>query len=245
MQTNRIRLSESRMLSTNTRWCRFETITPNALHFRPGEFIALHLQDAQGEFKRSYSIANLSNNPDGNSSLEIVASFVEGGRATHWLWQAPIGSECEYSGPHGQLLVPDVLPTRLFLVATGTGLAPYRAMLMQAQERLAAMPGAQIFVLFGVRTRAEAFFLDDFRALAAAEPRFQFRLCLSREAPAADDECQSRVSTALTDYSPSAETDLVYLCGNPAMVDEVYEAMKIRGFTFRNVKREKYVFTRT
>lgn len=243
MLTIPIRLTDSVMLSRNVRRLRFVRSDGGTFSYRPGEFVSLHLLDDSGEiYKRSYSIATVADNPAAAETLELVASFVDNGRATRWFWSAQPGAEIAYAGPHGQLVWPEVLPKRLLLIATGTGVAPYRSMLKQMQPAL--QQGLQVELLFGVRDQAEAFYLDDFRAQAAAFPNFRFSLCVSRAAVTASDEYAGRVTDRLQQLNPQADGDLVYLCGNPAMVDEVFERLKTIGFGVKTVKREKYIFSR-
>ena len=243
MQTQSIRLIDNQPISENARVLRFKKIDGSAFSFRPGEFVSLHIPSADGEvLKRSYSVATLTETPDNADILEVVASFVENGRATHWFWHTPAGAEIEFAGPHGQLVLPTEAPSRLILIATGTGVAPYRSMLAQMRPWLAQ--GLPIHVLFGVRQRNEAFYLEDFRAQARAFPSFSFTLCMSRESSDAADEYHGRVTGRLAELHPNAESDLVYLCGNPAMVDEVFANLKEKGFGVRSVRREKYVFAR-
>ena len=243
MQTFPIELVENAPISANTRLLRFKRTDGSGFAFRPGEFVSLHIPDENGEIlKRSYSIATLTENPLDAEVLELVASFVENGRATKWFWQAKPGVEIVYAGPHGQLVLPEEKPGRLILMATGTGVAPYRSMLHQLRPWLEQ--GLEVHVLFGVRERQEAFYLDDFRATAKAHPNFHFSLCLSRQQAETDDEFSGRVTARLAELVPNMERDLVYLCGNPAMVDETYAMLKAAGFGVRSVRREKYVFSR-
>ena len=238
-----IRLTDSVMISRNVRRLRFVRSDGGTFAYRPGEFVSLQLPDENGEiFKRSYSIATVADDPAAATELELVASHVEHGKATRWFWHAAPGSEIAYAGPHGQLVWPETLPKRLLLIATGTGVAPYRSMLKQMQPALQS--GLQVELLFGVREQAEAFYLDDFRAQAAAFPGFHFTLCVSRAAVSAPDEFAGRVTDKLQQLQPQASDDLVYLCGNPAMVDEVFERLKGVGFGVKTVKREKYIFSR-
>lgn len=241
--TTAIRLEHSAMISSNTRQLRFRSME-QGFSFRPGEFVSLILNDEQGEFRRSYSIATVTPTPESADTLELVASHVEGGRATRWLWQAELGAEVQFAGPNGMLTLPEQLPKRLFLIATGTGVAPYRAMLLQI-ERALADGQQQIHVLFGARNRDEGIFADDFRALAQKLPNFHFHYCLSREAAQAGDEFSGRVTQKLDNFAPDVNTDVVFLCGNPAMVDEVYDGLKTRGFGPKAVRREKYIFSRS
>lgn len=243
MQTFPIQLTANEPISSNTRVLRFKKTDGSAFAFRPGEFVSLHIPDENGEIlKRSYSIATLTDKPESFDTLELVASHVENGRATRWFWQTAPGAEIAYAGPHGQLVLPPEKPGRLILMATGTGVAPYRSMLRQMQPWLEE--GLPVHVLFGVREREEAFYLDDFRAQAKAYPSFTFSLCLSRQQAEADDEFPGRVTAKLAELTPDMEKDLVYLCGNPAMVDEVFGMLKELGFGVRSVRREKYVFSR-
>lgn len=243
MQTHGIRLIDNQPISENTRVLRFEKIDGSGFSFRPGEFVSLHIPGSNGEIiKRSYSIATLTDTPENAAVLEVVASFVENGRATHWFWHTDTGAEIEFAGPHGQLVMPTEKPGRLILIATGTGVAPYRSMLTQMKPWLEqSLP---IHVLFGVRHRNEAFYLEDFRAQARAFPSFSFTLCVSRESSRAADEYHGRVTGRLAELEPNAASDLVYLCGNPAMVDEIFAELKEKGFGVRSVRREKYVFAR-
>ncbi len=243
MLTTAIRLTDNQLISRNTRLLRFVRSDGGHFSYRPGEFISLHLPDENGEvFKRSYSIASVADNPAAADSLELVASFVENGRATRWFWQAQPGVEIAFAGPHGQLVWPEAPPKRVMLIATGTGVAPYRSMLKQMQPALAQ--GVQVEVLFGVRDAADAFFVDDFRQQAAAFANFRFSLCVSRGDVGGADMFTGRVTQRLRDLNPQADQDLVYLCGNPAMVDEVFEQLKTVGFGVKTVKREKYIFSR-
>ncbi len=241
--TTTIRLEHSYMISSNTRHLHFR-LPEHSFSYRPGEFVSLILHDEQGEFRRSYSIASVHNDPTSASDIELVASHVDNGRATRWLWQAAPGTELQFAGPHGQLTLPDALPKRLFLIATGTGVAPYRSMLRQIDAAL-SKGEHEIHVLFGARNRAEAIFIDDFRRLASHNPHFHFHFCLSRETANADDEFSGRVTQKLQTFNPDVATDVVFLCGNPAMVDEVYEGLKARGFGPKAVRREKYIFSRS
>lgn len=243
MLTTPIRLIDSTMISRNVRRLRFAHRDGGHFSYRPGEFVSLHLPGENGEpLKRSYSIATLADDARAADTLELVASHVENGRATRWFWQAQPGAEIAFAGPHGQLVWPEHVPQRLILIATGTGVAPYRSMLKQMQPAL--QQGLTVELLFGVRDASEAFYLEDFRQQAAAFTHFGFTLCMSRAPATAADEFAGRVTARLQQLAPQPDRDLVYLCGNPAMVDEVFEQLKAIGFGVKTVKREKYIFSR-
>ena len=39
-------------------------------------------------------------------------------------------------------------------------------------------------------------------------------------------------------------SDIVYLCGNPGMIDDAYALLKAAGFGVQQVRREKYLSAR-
>ena len=49
------------------------------------------------------------------------------------------------------------------------------------------------------------------------------------------------VQDVLPEFAPSAEGDIAYLCGNPNMVDTMFDALKNAGLPVPHVRREKYV----
>jgi ferredoxin-NADP reductase len=171
---------------------------------------------------------------------------VEGGFATVKLQGLNPGDMVEASGPYGRFVLRDDPPCRYLLVATGTGVTPYRAMLPRLREMLAA-GDYRVDLLLGVRTPSELLYGDDFKAMAADYENFSFHACYSRTAPEVPSawECQGYVQTRLADLGVSPETDIAYLCGNPGMVDEAADFLKAAGFGIKSIRREKYLSART
>ena len=219
----------------------FRRADGTALPFVPGQFLNLHFATEAGGTHRSYSIAN----PPGEEGLlEIAMSPVPGGFASAALAAMQPGDVIEASGPYGRFVLRDEAPCRYVLVGTGTGITPYRAMLPQLQERLAA--GFRVQVLLGVWRREELLFGDDFRAFADAHEAAGFGACYSREFPEQPEpwEQSGYVQTRFSQLGLDPERDLVYLCGNPAMIDESVEILKAMGFTLKQLRREKYLSAR-
>jgi NAD(P)H-flavin reductase len=136
---------------------------------------------------------------------------------------------------------------RYLLIGTGTGVTPYRAMLPQL-ERLIVERGIEVVLLFGARTPVELLYGDEFRAFADKHAgKFRFVPCFSRELPApgsAQDHADVRhgyVQQFLQEFTPAADTDIAYLCGNPNMVDACFETLKACGLPVPQIRREKYV----
>src|SRR5690554_4119546 len=155
------------------------------LEFIPGQFIQVHFEYADGTpTKRSYSLATVHDHAIGpGEAVEIAVSYVPGGAATALFESLEIGDTINAAGPFGRFcLMPNDANRRYLLVATGTGVTPYRAML-PLLERQMEERGIEVVVLFGARTPAELLYGEEFRAFAQAHPNFRFVPCFSRELP--------------------------------------------------------------
>jgi NAD(P)H-flavin reductase len=115
-------------------------------------------------------------------------------------------------------------------------------MLPQLAERMRD-ENLQVSLMLGVREPAELLYGAEFRAVAAANPGFTFHACYSRVMPEvpAEDEQKGYVLQALQDLDLDPERDIVYLCGNPNMVDQAMEQLAARGYSPYAIRREKYV----
>ncbi len=242
-----LRLVDSRMLAPTVRHLAFERADGQPLAFVPGQFLQVHFHYADGTAtKRSYSVATVGDGRSPVQRIEIAVSYVEGGAATALLGGLAEGGTIEASGPYGRfcLQAGDAQP-RYLLLATGTGVTPYRAMLPQLAEWLAP-GGREAVLIYGARKEAELLYDAEFTAFAAAHPGFTYLSCLSREArvvPRATDR-MGHVQTALPELAPAADRDIAYLCGNPNMVDAAFAALKEFGLPVPQIRREKYISSR-
>jgi ferredoxin--NADP+ reductase len=109
---------------------RFRTTRPASLRFRSGEFVMIGLPHALHNGKpvfRAYSIAS----PSWDEELEFFSIKVPGGPLTEHLQRVRPGDMVLVRRrPTGTLVVDALLPgRRLFLFATGTGVAPFASIL--------------------------------------------------------------------------------------------------------------------
>ena len=234
-----------RMLAPSVGHYQFVRDDGQPLDFVPGQFIQVHFRYADGTpAKRSYSLATIHDHALGpGEAVEIAVSYVPGGAATALFEGLPEGGHVEASGPFGRFcLMPGDRNARYLLIATGTGVTPYRSMLPPLQS-LMAERGVEVVLLQGARTPAELLYGDEFRAFADAHPGFRYVPCLSRELPPDPhpDVRHGYVQQHLGEFAPDAARDIAYLCGNPDMVDACFEALKGFGLPVPQIRREKYV----
>ncbi len=243
-----LRLAAARMLAPSVRHLAFERSDGEPFAFIPGQFIQIHFDDADGKpTKRSYSVGTVAvGDATPIEQLEIAVSYVEGGAATQLLGNLEIGASVSASGPYGRFCLMEADTNRRYLlVATGTGVTPYRAML-PLFAKLTRERGCTFSLVYGARSEAELLYGDEFEAFAAANPGFSFHPCFSRVArePAHANDRTGRVHVALEALAPDAEGDIAYLCGNPDMVDEAFALLQQAGLPVRHIRREKYVSSR-
>ena len=229
-----------------------QKITPNVLHlsfvrtdnepllFKPGQFLTFLFSTSDGMKRRSYSIATI---PGRTNETEIAISYITGGIASETLFNLEVDETVTATGPFGKLILKaDETPARYILVATGTGVAPYRAMLPELAEKMQADPQLKVIILLGVQYRADLLYCNDFLEFAAAHPQLEFRAYLSRETTELHaHEYKGYVQSAFSELNLDPDQDITYLCGNPDMIDAAFADLSELGFLPKNVRREKYI----
>jgi ferredoxin-NADP reductase len=223
----------------------------SSFEFEPGQFITFLFGEGKELKRRSYSVASI---PSSSASLasvpliEIVVSYVPGGFASEILFHLQPGQVLKAMGPVGRLTLKADEPklespdARLILVGTGTGIGPYRSMLPLLLDQ-ATSKACSVYLILGVRTTAEAIFKADFEAFAARHPNLHFQVCYSREKAEnlGNQEFVGYVQESFTRLGVNPDRDIVYLCGNPNMIDESFEFLKEKGLAIGDIRREKYI----
>ena len=232
-------LQQSRMITPRVLQMSLRRADGQAFTYIPGQFITLHLPFEAMELRRSYSVATI---PCSSGDVEIAVTHVDGGRATGLLFAMQPGAEINATGPFGRFVLREDPPSRYLLIATGTGVSPYRAMLPQLKQLIAEKKHTAVLML-GVRGPDECLFGGDFIEFAKENPGFDFVANYSRRVsePAQPHERKGYVQEHLMELQPDPKQDIVYLCGNPDMIDTAVERLKAIGFDNTNLRREKYV----
>ncbi|KEI35192.1 phenol 2-monooxygenase [Francisella sp. W12-1067] len=224
-------------ITNNVRHFVFKRTDGKPLNFIAGQFITFLLKDDKGNLKRrSYSLGSL---PSDNMLLEIGITHVKGGTASEFFFNMKIGDTAAAMGPAGRLVLKDEKVRKLILVGTGTGIVPYRSMFPELLERAET---TEIHILLGVQYRKDALYQDDFIEFAKKHNNINFTLCLSRETESLKDyEVSGYVQQQFEKIDLDPEKDVIYVCGNPNMIDQSYEILTNVGFEAKSVRREKYI----
>jgi len=171
---------------------------PRGFEFQAGQRLRIH----HGNIERDYSISSAPAEPE----LTVLFQPFEDGAMTPWLSRLPAGAPLAVSGPYGHFLFRPSVRQPVF-VATGTGIAPFRAM--------AASSVSGFVMLHGVRNPVDQIYRDVISTAAA-----EYIPCVSGMADTTADEYPGRVTAYLDAHIPTVPCDF-YLCGRQDMIRDV------------------------
>lgn len=227
----RARLQESVLIAPEVRHFVFDVPAVDTLEFRPGQFVSFTEPRDGKKVTRAYSIAGM---PGGNR-FELCLNRVREGLLSPWLFEMRPGDEVDMLGPLGYF-VPRQPFAESVLVATGTGIAPFRAFL---SSREVLDSSSRISLLFGTRHEDGLLYRTELEELERSREGFSYVPTLTR--PESGWQGRTGRVQAHLDELLDGRTDLdVYLCGLKAMVDDVRATLKLRGFDRSRIRYEKY-----
>jgi ferredoxin-NADP reductase len=203
--------------------------------FTPGQFISVIDREKGKETTRAYSIAS----PRGGNTFALCLNRVPDGIVSRWLFELSPGDEVEIHEPLGYFTLRHP-GRRAVFIATGTGIAPFRSMLLDHLPRLQP----HITLLFGVRYDIGLLYRDELEGLAAEYPNFKFMPTVTRPGETwhgRTGRVQQHIDEALAIRTPDELSTIdVYICGLKEMVDDVRKQLKQRGFDRKQIIYEKY-----
>jgi ferredoxin--NADP+ reductase len=205
--------------------------------FTPGQFARIGLRKENGEtIWRAYSIASGPSEPH----LEFFLVVLPGGEFSSRVAKLDIGAPMLVE-PHAQgFLTLDRFRdgSDLWLIATGTGLAPYISML---RDDTVWHQFERIIVTLSVRESRDLAYVAELEALAArhavpGEAKLTFLRTLTRSTEA--NALHGRVTTLAETGELERAAGVAFdddrsrfmLCGNPEMVEAMRALLKSRGF---------------
>jgi len=216
----------------------FKTTRDRALRFSNGHFTMIGLEDAGKKLLRAYSIVS----PNYEDHLEFLSIKVPDGPLTSKLQHIRPGDRIIVGRkPTGTLLIDYLLPgKRLYLLSTGTGLAPFMSVIRDPEtyERF-----EQIILVHGVREVEELAYHDYLiEHLPAHEFLGDLVTSKLRYYPTVTREefvHMGRI-TELIESGKMFEdlgvpgldpaVDRVMICGSPAMLKDLKGMLEGRGF---------------
>jgi ferredoxin-NADP reductase len=207
--------------------------------FKAGQFITLDLPVSTKRLQRwrSYSIASA---PDGTNVIELCIVRLDGGLGTNYLFEeVTVGSSLTFKGADGAFVLPAVLPPRIVMIATGTGVAPFRSMIKTIFDNNMSQNN-QIHLIFGTRTADGILYKDELEALARERTDFNYSVALSREKT---ENYHFGYVHALyqTDFYKNNLSDThFFLCGWKNMIDDALAQLRAMNVPDNQIHYELY-----
>jgi NAD(P)H-flavin reductase len=182
--------------------------------------------------RRIYSFAS----PPEADALELCVKHVPGGAGSSYIASLQPGSELEIAAPFGDFCYRPNPDRGVCFISTGTGIAPFRSIALSRHFQDNLPPWAT--VIQGARSPDELCYPGLFERLEGVDT-----VCAVSDAPEGFPGFRGRV----TDYLRSLplhwrwRTTDFYLCGNPAMVEEVHNLLTHgRGVPASSIVQEAY-----
>jgi ferredoxin--NADP+ reductase len=207
-------------------------------HFVPGQFARIGLAEPNGQTTwRAYSIVSAPHEP----FLEFFLVVLPAGKFSARVATLAVGEAILVEKPAQGFLTLDRFTDGqdLWLIGTGTGLAPYISML---REPSTWTKFQHIVIALSVREARDLAYVDEIKTLAAkhnhGEAKLSFVKSLTRDA-SITDALHGRLTTLTESGELEASAGVAFdlarsrfmLCGNPEMVEAMRAILKSRGFT--------------
>lgn len=213
----------------------FRCTRDSALQFENGQFVLIGLMQNDRPLLRAYSFVNANT----DAELEFLSIKVPDGALTSALQHIEVGDSLVVcKAAKGTLVVPDLNDgLRLFLFATGTGLAPFISIIRGGE---AARRFSEIVVVHGVRRVSELAYRDELEAFAK-QPGCYYYPTVTREAFVHEGRIPALIESGrlfqdLGIAPLNASTDRVMICGNAAMLNDTRSLLLAQDFKASTAK---------
>ena len=204
--------------------------------FSAGQYLSVTLEIGSMKLTRPYSLSSSPREAlDGYYMLTIKR--VDGGLASNYIldnWT--VGTQITASEPLGVFTYEPLRDAKTIIgIAGGSGITPFRSL---AKAIADGDEDAEMILLYGSRTLADAVFQEEFKALEASCPKFKLVNVLSHEE---NDACENGFITAdlIKKYAPEGDYSL-FLCGPQAMYNFVDKEIAALGLRRKFVRHELF-----
>ncbi|HQW83622.1 MAG TPA: FAD-dependent oxidoreductase [Ferruginibacter sp.] len=219
--------------STKRYWIEVPELA--SFDFIPGQFVTLDLPIHEKANKRwrSYSIASW---PDGTNIFELIIVLDKKGAGTNYIFdEVKVGSELLFRGAQGVFTLKEPLDNELFLICTGTGIAPFRSMIHHIKNNNIAHK--HITLVFGCRTKDSLLYYNEMMELNNTVSGFTYIPTLSRETW---EGVTGYVHPIYEELCKLKQPANFLICGWRGMIDEAKQRILDMGYDKKNIHVEIY-----
>lgn len=199
--------------------------------FLPGQFLTFRLDLPTEQIVRCYSLSDAPCPDHYRVSIKRVpapagSDLPPGRSSNHFHDRVAVGDILQVRAPGGHFHI-DRGDSPVVLIGGGIGITPMLSMLHWC---LAAQPGREVWLFYGVRNGREPVMKAELEALAAAHPNFRLRFCFSDPLPeeqhGRDYQYRGRVDVNLLRMSLPLKPYHFYICGPTPMMESLVAGLE-------------------
>jgi CDP-4-dehydro-6-deoxyglucose reductase len=181
----------------------------------------------------------LANAPKTDNTLELHIRAVENGAMSdYWFNQAAVNDLLRLHGPQGTFFMRNLAQRELIFLATGTGIAPVKAMIEALPGLSDEQAPRSVTVLWGARHTHDLYF-----DVSALPGKHSYIPVLSREKLWQGE--QGYIQDVLLRYKSELSNCLVYACGSDAMIHSAKEVLTLAGLPGHHFYSDAFVCSGT
>jgi CDP-4-dehydro-6-deoxyglucose reductase, E3 len=231
--TQKVSARVLRKEALNDRVLRVVLETDEPLDYFPGQFVNF---SRPGGLVRSFSLASV---PALGDELEFHVALVLGGSMSGWLHnEAAPGDPLELLGPLGNCFYVSGNPEQpLFMLGTGTGLAPLYGIVRDALHQGHSGP---IHLFHGALVASDLYLTESLRELDSKHENFTYHACV-RDEPGEEWMEQGAVDTLALETISDLKGWKVFLCGNPDLVKQVQRKTFMAGANMKDIHADAFL----
>lgn len=225
-------VSELRLLSPDIYHLQLRLPEEHGIVYRPGQYLNIHLDDAT---HRSFSMAN----PPDAGRVDLQIRRIAGGYFTdRLLSQMQPGHQLRVEMPHGAFYyrASDYRP--MVFAATGTGIAPIKAILESMLDDDDCPP---VSLYWGMRCEQDLYLAEQIAGWRDRLYEFEFVPVLSRPSAAWRGRT-GYVQDAVLNDVPDLSEHAIYLCGSPVMIQDAKARFVEAGAQAAHVYSDSFLF---
>jgi len=224
-------LLETSELVPRNRRLRFGLPVGQELNFKAGQYVQMFIPYEGGVRRKAYSIAS---SPSHRDYFELCVTLVDGGLSSTHLHSMKPGDSIQGLAPLGNFHIQEVTRDLVF-VATGSGVAPFRAMVNDLLERGVTN---NMILLYGHRLESDFIYRSEWDDLARRHKNFRYVFTVSRDRNHVGEHgyVQDKIVPCIPDY---LKKDF-YMCGLSNMIMGVNDKLLSLGVPKNQIHFEKY-----
>jgi CDP-4-dehydro-6-deoxyglucose reductase, E3 len=224
-------VTEKQQLTAKVYLAKYQLAEPQILSFHAGQTIMLNISEG---INRAMSIASP---PQENNIITSIQDTSPGGPGSKWMEALKVGDSVNFVAPLGRFILNHESARKKVMIATGTGIAPFRSMLLdQTNVRI---QNEKISLYWGLRFKEDIYLKDELTLIDHNREELEIFFTLSKPS-----EDWTGYKGHVTDLIFSIEKDFLncdyYLCGNKNMITEMTEKLIAKGVPKEQMKFDPF-----